>query len=713
MAEKKTQIDMLGESHLPSDLLTPSLGSNYGLDGYPDMAYGMGVLEGVLDPAYTEAPALPTGLSKGAAAEMDLETFMKEESLSDLSWLDPAQEQDPERLPDGASTAIPELVEAWGVNRRTTGIEVTAHRRDLNQARYEESLTRETRARKASPKQIQHAIQHAMRRSAEGHDINRVTREALESFGEEMDRLAGLLRPVREEHGLAGNVYVRASAYPGYAQGKWSKHLRRNASGARYVIVSEEELSGATWIQNGRCAYTGKLAVTEVPWDEAVAHYRPLLEATGRRVASGNPRAALKAAFLSVPEKRNVNTVLPTHAVPADRVSLEEARKVAESYRPSRKVYDPTPAHAARLAARADKKIRELSASGLLSVADRDRLLGSSDDPHDRLREAAGLAARSRSETYHGDARAVGATLDFKEAARAQLMERRARDLEASEKERARKRADKVRGLVAKVEREIERGGRGEYLRKFVARTIPEEYAREAVKLLTPTFRKTGALEDQAREVRKYEGTKFNRNASTARGRTVLAGQVKQAAAWVRRTLNEGFAGQDLDALIQNRFASALLEAAKGEILRVREAHEGLAGFLYVDAEAYASETGVKGCNDGALKHRANQIPSVRAMDRCASCSLARAREDGSVKCGAYNKTLVSPQDLTGEDIAGIKAANIASSNMSDAEATASLFAPSYDPGEFGLVNANLEGIDTHIPETEKVADIMFGGWDL
>ena len=714
MADKKIPLDMLGESHLPADLLTPTLGSNYGLDGYPDMAYGMGVLDGVLDPEHAEAPALPTGLSKGAAAEMDLEAFLKEESLADLTWLDPSQEQDPDRLPDGASTAIPELVEAWGVNRRTTGIEVTAHQRDLNQARYEESLnSRAGKRRKASAKQIQDAVQHAMRRSADGQDINVITREAMESFGEEMDRLAGLLRPVREEHGLAGNVYVRASAYPGYAQGKWSKYIRRAARGAKYVIVSDAELKNATWIQNGRCAYTGKVAVTEVPWSKALAHYRPILESTGRRVASGSPREALKAAFLSTPEKQNVNTVLPTHTVPADRVSLEEARRAARNHTPTRKVYDPSKANEARVARLADKKIRDLAASGQLSIADRDRLLNSGADAHYRLREAAGLAARAKSGTYEGDVRAVEATADFHAASRSQLAARRERDIENSEKARLAQRADKVRGLVARVEREIERGGRGVYLRKFIARTVPEEYAREAIKLLAPTFRKTGALEDTPREVKSYEGTKFNRNASTARGRSVLAGQVKQAAAWVRRTLNEGFAGSDLDALIQNRFASALLEAARGEIQQVREAHEGLAGFLYVDAAAYASDSGVKGCEDGALKHRANQIPSVRAMDRCASCTLARVREDGSIKCGAYNKTLVPPQDLTGEDIAGIKAANIAASDMTDAEATASLFAPSYDPGEFGLVNANLEGIDTHIPETDKVADIMFGGWDL
>jgi hypothetical protein len=58
VSNKKSALDILGESHIPTDLLTPTLGSNYGLDGFEDMQYGMGVLEGVLNPEYTEAPGL-------------------------------------------------------------------------------------------------------------------------------------------------------------------------------------------------------------------------------------------------------------------------------------------------------------------------------------------------------------------------------------------------------------------------------------------------------------------------------------------------------------------------------------------------------------------------------------------------------------------------------------------------------------------------------
>ena len=81
------------------------------------------------------------------------------------------------------------------------------------------------------------------------------------------------------------------------------------------------------------------------------------------------------------------------------------------------------------------------------------------------------------------------------------------------------------------------------------------------------------------------------------------------------------------------------------------------------------------------------------------------------MKCGVYNKALLD--DTTGSDIDRIKAANIKGANMDDAEVTASYFAPTYDPSEFSLHNANLEGFDANLPETEKMSEIFFGGWDL
>ena len=177
MSDKKAELDILGETHIPSDLLTPTSGSNYGLDGFPDMEYGMGVLEGVLNPEFMESPALPTGLTKsGAEGGMDLTAYLGEESLADLEWLDPTQLADPERLPE-RPISVPELEQAWGVDRRTDGQHVYA--KDLNRATYEASLNSDApKAKKVKYGSLMKVVQHAMQRSAAGHDLTALLQEA-------------------------------------------------------------------------------------------------------------------------------------------------------------------------------------------------------------------------------------------------------------------------------------------------------------------------------------------------------------------------------------------------------------------------------------------------------------------------------------------------------------------------------------------------------
>ena len=923
MSKKTSELDQLGNSNIPSDLLTPTLGSNYGLDGYPDMGYGMGVLEGVLDPEFMEPPALPTGLSKAGAEGMDL-TGMMDESLTNLDWLDPTQLQDLERLPKNpVDLMIPELVEAWGVNRRTTqnGDSIQVQQRDLSRARYEESLGKTSTQKKATASQMVKVVTQAMRRSASGQDIDLVVREALESMGEEMGRVAGALREVRREHGLVGNVYVRASAYPGYGTGKWTEHVNKYASKARYILVSPEELRNASWIQNGRCSYTSKIAVTEIPWKQAFQYYAPRFDQDVRSQLPGFTETAsqvekspevlqgrLRQAFLFVPEKKpSESPFLPHHVAPSDRVSLTEARSAFESHTPDeRRVYDPTPSKRASDEKRIREKIEKMASLGQIEISDRDLILSSRATPEEMIRMAAGVLSLVRKGAYVGDDRAAVALQEMRdsflerkhastEAARDRLEkhgEELTRDLDARrfaierdliregtysgdsrrsveavqnlrgleqerkanavkraqalldkhdvtklargaeggakgaqarldgyetrrvqgldsysnergksllqnwikkgftskkevssalsgtteyarvaqellpsvlkastqmrratykganraqevdlavQEERNKRRAEEqkrsqrvidseaekreaavsmeahdmkpLRERVSRVEREINRGVRGQVLRDFISRTIPQKEAAQALKILRPLLQKTGALKLVKKETPVYEGAKFTRTATEAKGNTVLAGQVLKAKNWVRRMMNEGFAGKDLDDLISNRLSSSLLKEATGPIAGERFAHEGGAGFLYVDAEAYASPTGVTGCEQGALKHRANQIPSVAMMPRCETCTLVKTLEDGTRKCSMYNKPLL--EDTSGSEIIRMKKANILVANQNDQEQTASMFAPTYNPTEFGLRNSNLEEVELEFPENAKVADISFGGWDL
>jgi len=633
MSKQGKSLDILSEAYLPEDLVTPTLGENYGLDGYPDMEYGMGVLEGDTPPGSEPSPGYKI-LADGKEANLfsdepelglHLDETLKEAGLNDLAWLELA-EQDPERLPESPNAkSIPELEEAWGVNRRTDGVHLHANV-DLDRARYEASLNKESEY-KFSQTDLARVVRKAMRRSAAGHDLRDILREAAESLGHEAHRIKATMHLVKAEHGLAGNVFIRAAAYPGYEQGKWGDVIRKSASEARYVIVDEKAMKSAVHIQDGHCSVTKKQAVTQIPWDEALGHYEPLLAAAGRKVAGGDPRQALKAAFLSVPERNRPATSFPTHTTPSERITLKEAQaqfKAAEA--PARVVIDPN------------------------SVTPQQR------------------AARI--------ARSAG-----------------------------------------QITEAVEKGVRGAALVKLIHRVVAREDVREVGKAVDPMLRKTGALNTPS-ETKSYEGPQFEaapqKAASLGDATTVFEdAQVSKLLRWTRQAMNEGAAGDHLDQLLKARFAQAVLDRGAEKLAELRQSHEGGAGFIYVQADAYASQKGVTGCEKGSAKHRANGLKYILAMDRCASCALANRKGDGTAVCQQYNKQIVQASELP-DEMAGLRKANIKESDMGDAEATASMFAPTYDANEFGLHNASLEDVEfSEAPDVETLGELLFGGMEF
>ena len=286
------------------------------------------------------------------------------------------------------------------MNRRTNGQQVFA--RDLTVARYEASLDEDSSVSKLDPARIAKIVSHAMRRSAAGEDIETITRQAMESVGDSMGVLAPYIARVRDEHGLAGNVFVRAAAYPGYSSGRWAKELRKTP--ARYVIASEAEIRGATWVQDGRCAYTGKQVVTEVPWKQAHAYYAPRLELSGRKVATGvQPESALRSAFLSQPVKAEVDSShLPTHQTPDQRISRQDARAAFDSHKPQRVVHDPTTKVRAARLAKVAQRLDHMEKNHLLPVGAKSRILASGKDPHTMLRMAARVASTGEVRNLRG-----------------------------------------------------------------------------------------------------------------------------------------------------------------------------------------------------------------------------------------------------------------------------------------------------------------------
>lgn len=653
--KKKATIDMLGDAQIPADLLTPTEGSNWGIGGYPDVEYGAGALEAFFPGDTSGLPGSDTATAGDASFFMDddgpdlvsLESspdaawfaneaddmpgldfsdteIMKEGSLSDLSWLE-LHEQDEDRLPQNpVNLGIPELEEAWGANRRTDGFNLHSHNKDLNEVRYRQAVESPTKPNyRFSASDLMHVVQRAMRRSAVGHPLNEILREAAETLGDEAYRAKQAMQILQEEHGLLGKVFIRASAYPGYEQGKWTEQLRKMGS-ARYIVVDKRTLTGSVTVQDGRCTVTKKRAVLEVPWGEALQFYRPALERLGRKVASGDPKAALRAALNESPKVERQATAFPRHVTPSERISAADAkRQLAATEASAPKVVDPKVAHEQSNRQKAARRIESWVRAGMLAATEARTILASNESGEKMLRQAATRILRTKG------ASAFSGTTN--EAAR--------------------------------------------------PRVASEQEARTTLAAIKPP-------------------TPINKMASVM-------------VTYAKRAMSEGTVGRALDDLLSVRFAASVREAARDALAAVRRDHEGGSGFVYVDASAYASDAGVTGCERGALRHRANQLKFVMAMDRCASCTLAASRADGSRVCRQYNKTLVTAADLP-DEMSTIRRMNIRSASLPDQEATASYFAPTYDPHEYDLRNASFEDVAIDAaPEHEVMGDIFFGGMEF
>jgi hypothetical protein len=714
MSDKKNPVQLYSNSHIPSDLLVPTLGENYGLDGFEDMQYGLGVLEGVLDPDLHPAPAFPTGLNKGA--EMDLSGVMEDTAgLADLDWLADAV-QDPDRLPESpVAESIPELEQAWGVDRRTDGVRVLAQ--DLDQARYESALDQDPRLI-MSAADMELVIVRAMRRSAMGHNLDEILIEAAAKAGAEAHRIGKAMRMVADEHGLAGNVFIRMAAFPELAKGKWGSVERKATKGARYILVSDRDL-GSVRIQDGRCTVTGKTAVTTVPWDAARKHYRHVLRLSGRDPAGSDSRIALRLAFLMEPAgPKTDGSSLPVYQQD-DSTTLDEAFKQIRAVATSHEEVELSDQHVRQ-------RIESWEKAGLITSGIARGILASDRTPNRKLDAALMVVKAVKKKAFSGAPNiAADAAQDRQGLRLARLSD--ARDAKKAKLDRieASRRSRDLDDRVAQVQGQIERGARGQHLKDIIARLIPIEYAAAAVRRLAPIIKKADALRSGSEQARYrgpvFERAQHSRQASTqvvsdaidkaASAAGVKVGEIKGLMRWVAQNMSEGFAGQDLTDLVSHRFSKRVVTASTDLLHDLRAEHEGLSGFLYVDAAAYATPSGAAGCEKGSVRHRVNQIPAVLAMSRCATCTLASQTEDGASRCSVYDKVLM--QDLP-SDADTARAANIRSTEMTDAEATASLFNPSsmYDPSEYGLKNAEYSEttLDSYADQ-EAIGDVVFGGF--
>ena len=819
-------------THLPTDLFTPTEGSTYLLDGYPDTAYGEGTDRKWENASVRGLAGIPDGVVGGdagweKAAAINYEGFTLPEELEaedhadlvDHTWLDPEQPQDPNRLPKTPHVAVPELEEAWGKNRRTDGIRLVAAV-DKDKAEYEASLRSESKKASAPKSKVADAVARAWRRVTAGTSIRDVGTELATALGDDAHRAKAAFDEMRREAGLVGKVYIRADAYPKCANGTWNDTVRKTACDAQYV-QSKPECDGCVMAQQGRCAtFGGRRLVAEVPYDDALRVYGPRIAAAGVRIASGDPKeavrrglleAARRAARSDVPETNfhvvsDAEAARPLRAASApvairtpDEVrrerALTSAHRMVDRYVRDgmvgrddaahlvRTVTDPVEfaRRAAALAARprqasgytgADNDLvvqasdRGLSSTrtpvvsrdddrrrvhaavdrwhreGLLTEDAARNLVASKADPADVAKAAAELisAAGHPVPVYDGVAQQDARTTtrvgtgrrardvtdadvwrDLRDAEgralRAQkVVERVAADRERAST-RASRRASTIARKVAAVVAEIDRGVRGSALAGFIHRTIAPDEVREASVALDPVLRRTAALSGGPSKARDYVGPKYEQAPQFARTASEPGhGEVPRLVRWARRLMAEGVAGSELDHRIAARFASGVRTAGTDVVAALRREHEGLSGHVYVDAAAYATKTGTAGCEEGGRLHRTNAVPAVLEMPtKCGGCVHRTARKDGTASCSVYGKPLVRSASDVVADPSRHQRDMIRLADAPDQEATASLFANTYDQSEFNLgQDTELDNVVVDdMPDPEAVGEYLFGGIEL
>ena len=394
-------------THLPADLFTPTEGSTYLLDGYPDTQYGEGTAHKWDNASVRGLAGIPDGVIGGDAdweksASINFEGFTIPEELDadehpdlvDHTWLDPEQPQDPNRLPKSHFVAVPELEEAWGKGRRTDGVRLISAV-DKDRAEYEASLKAPAKAASYSKATVSDAIAKAWRRVTAGVGVREAGVELTAALGDDA-RVARTLTAMQSEVGLIGAVYIRADAYPKCASGKWADTVRKTACDAQYV-QSKPDCTGCVMAQEGRCAaFGGRRLVTEVPYEQALEVYAPRIAAAGIKVATGNAKENLRRGLTAAAQKKAEAPESNFHVVAdaAQGVSATDARRALASATGPAAVRNPSDVQREKALVAAQRRVAQYVRDGLVGQEDAAHLVRSVTDPVEMVRRASVLAAR-------------------------------------------------------------------------------------------------------------------------------------------------------------------------------------------------------------------------------------------------------------------------------------------------------------------------------
>ena len=730
------------ESKLPSEL-NENYGSNYMMDGFwHDMEYGHGLKENppanpVPQPSTSGMSHLPDGLmvagdfddelmeiqhqddegamdlgALGIVAKLAPDVDRSDVGLVDHNWLSDAY-QDPSRLPDKpVDNGIPELQEAWG--DRTDGI-TRVDLYDRASLTYEDAMQHEEDDDVLNRDKLASFVRMAMRRSAAGQSMDLIKQKLLDGLGPKLARkIVKAVQAIHAEHGLSGNIYIRASAYPRLQHGKWVRELKRASKGCRYLIAAEGEDCQS-------CATALNLVVVahpnDIPWASELQRYAVNLRATRKepkRASKQGPREYLQTWLLGASQspRLDIDPSRIRHTMPVDAVTAAEAKKALVDFTvPHRVVFTMQERHNKKDSEKVVKRVGAMVQARLVTQEEAEALLASNAPPKDILKAAAKIALTVKKATSQGSTPVVRGETISKEAAWTELNKAALKWEAGHQVVRDRVSKDQLGQKVRLIKAKINGGLKGKHLASFIRETLTQQEAFLASPLLKDILKKTSALNPTVPEVKKYDDVTFTRHVASSPEIAVPVKEIRKAARWVRQQMTEGMAGSELDQLIQLRLDHRVRKAGAEQLAQIREQHEGVSGHLYVEAAVYASAEGTAGCEKGGLRHRTNQLKFVMAMERCGSCVFKNA--NGT--CQKYNKELID--ELSPEIRGEFQRLNLANHAMTDQEATAAIFAVGEDAmsaaHEFVLHNSALDDVATESPDPEILDGIFFGGFEI
>jgi hypothetical protein len=573
----------------------------------------------------------------------------------------------------------------WSSSPPTTKFHLTPNR-DLSQAAYE-------RAPESTldPAHVLEHIHLAMRLSHKGAPLKTIQAALENNLPTPLAEKA--LARIAREHGVAGRVFIRAAAFPGIRRGRWDGWLKKHCKTARYVLTPDVRLAQRL----------GLVAAEDLDWSIVHAEYAPSMRLAGYTLQDGpDHQAALKASFLDGPRSRPVHQPIRAFDV-RNTMSFEEARAIlAATPPPQQEIFIRDDTRKARQ--RTLDQLRRAHAQGQLSDDEHLKLSTSQAPPEEVMRTAQRLARlhlKASAQEYKGskytahqqERHAAWADLDKSHFASV-LMQRAHNHLI---------RMVQAGQITQKEADQCATQTSPENVLRYAA-AYAHRAKREAIPESQPAKSFEGALvEGHAAHTRKAhkQSPLQEAYATASRDSGIPLKDLHVAATTLRHLMAQGLAGKALTAALNRRVAAPARTALADILASLRRAHEGLSGHLYVDAALFASPTGSSGCERAASTQRANPIPFVKQMSRCASCVFGQ-----SGHCSVFNKRLMTSLP---DDAQQRKAAVIRDANAPRKQSTAA----GYDPDEFRLGtemdNIDLQDATSH----EVISDITFGGMQL